>query len=124
MLARALVAAVLLADITGSASRLNPATARFGRPVSLPADDWSNWDLSFDGSTLGATKGDERVLFYDTLTGREIATIETDGHSIHDTAISGDGRHYALTLDNGTVQIYSAAEKKKVGEFKVSSGFC
>lgn len=127
MLARAWIApaaALLLADVTGSAARLEPATARFGRPIQIPAEDWSNWDLSFDGSTIGATQGDQRVVFYDTLTGREIASIETEGHSIHDTAISGDGRHYALTLDNGTIEVYSAQEKKKVGQFSASAGFC
>lgn len=126
MIARAWVAAsaLLLADITGSTARFNPATARFGRAITIPTEDWSNWDLSFDGSTLGGTKGDARVVFYDTLTGREIASIETDGHSIHDTAISGDGRHYALTLDNGTIEVYSAEERRKVGEFKASAGFC
>lgn len=117
-------ALLLLLDISGTASRLNPGSARFGRPVDVAPDAWSNWDMSFDGSTLGATRGDEKVIFYDTATGRELVSIDTEGHSIHDTAISGDGRHYALTLDGGTVQIFSRDEKKKIGEFKVSAGFC
>jgi len=121
---RLALAAAVLFDISASGSRLNPGTARFAKPIAVASDGWTNWDLSYDGSVLGATQGDGKVVMIETLTGRVLASIDTDGHSVHDTAIAGDGRHYALTLDNGTVQVYSAAERKKVGEFKVSAGFC
>jgi hypothetical protein len=117
--------ATILADVSGRPGGMNPYSARIvTRHQLADQGNWSNFDLSYDGSTVGLTRGDNTIVFYDVVSGRETAKIERAGQGIHDTAISGDGIHYALTLNGGAVEVYSSREKKMVGSFETEAGFC
>lgn len=117
--------ALLAPDIGFNPGGMNPRAARVTHRYALPgAGAITNWDLSADGSVIGMTEGHDKVVFLDARTGKKLAEIHRQGMAIHDTGIGGDGKHYALTLNDGTIEIYSSEEGKKVSEFRVSSGFC
>lgn len=113
------------ADVSADPAGLQPRTARVVKTHRIAErEGWTNADLSRDGGTISFTIGFGTLAFFDALTGAEIARIERAASSIHDTALSPDGRRYALTLDDGTVEVYSIADKRLAGSFRVSNDYC
>jgi hypothetical protein len=118
-----LLAVAASPDVTHDRHQIEARAVRELREFKIEADlQGTPAHLGEDGTYVaGYTPGG--VAIFNSLTGRKISEISTDGRHPHDGAISPDGRFYALSFDTRDVRVHELATGKKISEFQVDSAY-
>lgn len=116
----------LLAAITfASASRAAPLPgAAPAEPLALKGHKGWVGGVAFapDGSTIATASADNTVRFWDSATGKELATLDAHSDIVTAVAFSKDGKSFATASFDGTAKVWNTAKRQLTHTFRSERG--
>jgi WD40 repeat protein len=71
-----------------------------------------------DGKTLASGSQDKTIRFWDTITGKEIRTIQAHGIYVLDLSFSSDSKTLASASNDGTAKLWDVSTGKEITIFR------